>query len=169
MKKIKGKPHRYNNGWSIKYDSRYSEYNFWNTLDSDLYNETLNYPKPVGSILRFGLTLLSSNHQEPMPVGNNSHVMNLWSDKPSWFRYIMWRIRNPWEDLRKLYLGFGWAFYQDKLWYIPLIENDKVDLKIYAPWKVPLFPSFYLFHGNWEFFIGFKKRGMFSISIRREE
>lgn len=169
FQKVNGKSYRYLPDWSVTYDSRYEELNFWNTLDADLYNRTLNYPKPIGTILRVLLAILLSNHQEPMPVGNNDHVMNLWRNKPNWFRYMMWRVRNPWEDLRKLYLGFGWAFYKGKLWYIPVIDNEYIRIRLYAPYKAPLFPEIYVFpFRKWEFFIGFKKRGMFSISLRND-
>lgn len=169
MRKVHGKDNKYNDAGEVRVDPRYENPGWWETLDTRLYNATLEQPWIVGAILRFLLALAGSNHQEPMPIGNNPHVTNLWADKPQWVRYILWRLRNPWEDMRKFYLGYGLAFYSDQLWVVDVADNKYTTTKIYAPWGAPVFPNIYVYlPANWEFFIGFKKRGMFSISLRKD-
>lgn len=172
FKKIDGKPDRYNEDWTINYSWKYEfhgiEMTWWDKLDCDLYNFSLKLPQPLGFLFRFLMAILGSNHRHPMPMSKQEDVAYLWWDKPNWVRYLLWHYyRNPWADLRKLYLGFGWAFYADKVWYIPLITTKRIRFWIKAPWKIPLFPHFEWDNGTWEFDIGFKDRGIFSLSFRR--
>ncbi len=169
MRRVHGKPHKYHSDGRARVDPRYPAPGKWETFDTRLYNATLRYPWLVGAFLRLLLALLNSNHQEPMPIGNNDHVRNLWASRPAWARYLLWRLRNPWEDLRKCWLGFGRAFYGDRLWAIYVLASRRAEVTIFAPWRVPLFPAVTLYPGGqWEIFAGFKKRGLFSLSARRD-
>lgn len=172
MKKVDGKPALYNYDWTVDFHPGFERYNmeldFWTRLDHDLYNWTYKFPVPLGTIFRIIFSILMMNHRNPVPISHNEHVAHLWWDKPQWVRYLLWRVRNPWEDLRKLYLGFGWAFYADKLWRVELINKHKTKLYIYAPYKIPLFPYFEKVIGSMELAVGFKKRGLFSISFARD-
>ncbi len=183
FKRIDGKTERYRweNDDVARYEGEYrkdntKELDWWERLDTDVFNWTFHFPGikdlirgyvciPLGTIFRIIFCILGLNHRNPMPTH-----LKMWDDKPQWMRWLLWRVRNPWEDLRKLYLGFGWAFYTDKLWYLQSYKNDFTEFRIYAPWKIPLFPYFqkklFLFGREWDFRIGFKKRGLFSITFR---
>lgn len=137
---------------------------FWFTLDSKVVDWT--YSIPLGVILRIIYSILGcSNRYEPMPIGNNPEIINLWKDKSDFTRYILWRIRNPFEDLRKFYLGFACAndvqsqqFTEHlKLWWA------KFD---FLSFRIP-FPYYKRHFGNWRLMIGWKSRGIISISFNK--
>jgi hypothetical protein len=180
-RKVKGKSHR-NLGPNGKHtvidykDDHKENLHFWNRLDTDLVNATWKYPQPIGGIMRIGLALLGSNRVDPYPSGSRDKVRNWLSDYPRWVRYLAWHtIRNPWQDLLKYYLGFGYAFYNDRLW---IAYYGKHDTEV---WK-DLIIGFYLAKFNWcpvkipfpiieirpqpdvklpvRFVFGYKKRGL---------
>lgn len=172
FKKIDGKTERYRweNDDVARYESEYrkddtEELGWWEKLDTRVFNWTFKFPIPIGTVLRIFFAFLNMNHRNPMPTH-----LRMWDDKPQWKRWLLWRMRNPWEDLRKFYLGFGWAFYTDRLWYLQPYKNGFTEFRVYAPWKIPIFPYFqkklFLFGREWDFRIGFKKRGLFSVTFR---
>jgi len=174
MKRIKGKTARYDEYWHCCYDPDFEDHgielDFWSKLDTDVYNWTLKYPVPLGTVLRIGCCILNMNHRNPVPISSSEHVAYLWWSYPQWLRWVLWRtVRNPWEDLRKLYLGFGWAFYADKVWAVDLVnKRKKFRIRIYAPWKIPLFPQLDWYFWGMQLTTGWKKRGVLSLSFRRE-
>lgn len=174
LERVEGKTARYDENWRCSYDPDFEyhgiELDFWAKLDTDLYNWTLKFPFPIGTFFRILFSILGMNHRNPVPISSSHHVAHLWWNRPQWQRYILWRVRNPWEDLRKLYLGFGWAFYSDKLWRFVIYESNKVTIDLFAPYKIPVFPhiELLLFDRWFEIDIGFKKRGCFSLSAREK-
>ena len=138
---------------------------FWVTLDSKIVAWTYNIP--LGIIPRVIYSIIGlSNRHEPMPIGNRKYINNLWKDKPSWIRYILWKIRNPWEDLKKFYLGFATA---EDVTYTQITDHFKIWWAKFSwcSFRVP-FPYF-TWEGNYvELKIGWKSRGILSFTVRRK-
>lgn len=157
----------------LKPNDRYYEYytkekaeSFWFTLDSRIVAWTYNIPY-FGVILRILYSIVGiSNRYEPMPIANKERITYLWKDKADWKRYLLWRVRNPWEDLRKMYLGFSYTedvkevFWTNHFrWWLAKFS--------WCPFRIP-FPYFKVndFFGI-QIMIGWKSRGILSITIRR--
>lgn len=139
---------------------------FWTTLDSRIVAYTFNLPTIVGLPLRILYSIVGlSNRYEPMPIGNNERTNNLWKDKPDWLRYLLWKVRNPWEDLKKFYLGFANAESSD--WY-GLTDHFGFWLAKfkYIPFRIP-FPYYKNeFDNGLELMLGWKSRGVLSFTVR---
>lgn len=171
-----------------KEDFRGDKGHFWNRFDTNLHNWTYDQPMIVGIILRLVFALLGSNRLDPYPSGNKAKVRNLWQDWPRPARWFMWHIRNFMQDFRKYYLGFASAFYTDRLHFAGYHIAKKSrpssiwkELKIgfhmpkftwlpfpvpfpimeFRPWPDVLVPI--------RFVIGWKHRGLFSITLQRAD
>lgn len=147
---------------------------FWNTLDSRVVAWTYNIPIPViGLILRIIYSIIPfpiigmSNRYEPMPIGNRPHVNNLWKNKSPWKRYILWRIRNPWEDARKFYLGFATCNDVKKHQITDHFVIWAPKFK-WLPFRLPTFPYYKRVIFGFQLMIGWKSRGIVSITFRRK-
>ena len=93
-----------------RYEDELSYFGFWQTFDSKLIAFTFKLPLFVGAPLRVIFSIIfCSNRYEPYPIGNNNYVNNLWKNKHPFIRWFLWHKRNPFCDLRKFYLGFGYA------------------------------------------------------------
>ncbi|MFW6177360.1 MAG: hypothetical protein ACOC43_03235 [Desulfohalobiaceae bacterium] len=138
---------------------------FWTTLDSKLVAWSYYLPSILGSLARVALALLGSNRYEPMPIGNREHVNTLWAGKPGWYRWLRWHIRNPWEDLKRFYLGFGQA--EDVRWH-GITEHFGFWLALFhfLPFRIP-FPYYKNKVWGWELMLGWKSRGVLSLTVRR--
>lgn len=148
-----------------RYYEVYSEpESFWTILDPKVVAFTYKIPY-LGAVLRVGYSIIGiSNRYEPMPIGNRPGITNLWKDKPAFIRYIMWRVRNPWEDARKFYLGFAQA---EKVDSIQVTKNFKIWLAKFKkiPFRLP-FPYYKVVNDWIDIRIGWKSRGIPSITIR---
>lgn len=190
--RIEGKPRQNIDGKheKLEINPKYEEEHFWNTLDTKLVNWTYDQPSIIGIPLRFLFAIIppGTNRMAPYPTGSKDKVKNLWDDKPRWVRWLFWHLRNFMEDFRKYYLGFGKAFYEDRLWYagfhVPKNSNPDSIWKEFAlgvflpkfkwlPFRVP-FPTMEL--RPWpdakipiRFVIGWKKRGILSITLTRAD
>jgi len=139
---------------------------FWTTLDAKVVAWTYEFG-PSGILFRILYAILGiSNRYEPMPIGNKSEINNLWSRWPPWIRYLLWRVRNPWEDLRKFYLGFAYA--RDIKTY-QVSKHFKFWLARFRwiPFRIP-FP-YYKKQNFLEIMIGWKSRGILSVTIRKND
>ena len=150
-------------------DRYYTHYknpeSFWTTLDSNIVAWTYEFG-PSGVLMRILYSIIGcSNRYEPMPIGNRPGVYNLWQKWPPWIRYLLWRVRNPWEDLRKFYLGFACA---QKVESYQVTNNFKFWLATFpwVPFRIP-FP-YYKRQNFLEIMIGWKSRGILSLTIRRK-
>lgn len=103
--------HMWHDATKDRYDEVYEELGFWRTLDSKAVALTFRWWSllGLGVVLRVLFALLGSNRYEPFPIGNWKHFNTMWPDDPDWLRWLKWHLRNPWCDLRKFYLGFGYA------------------------------------------------------------
>lgn len=146
--------------WLDAAKDRYDMHGFWRILDARLVAWTFQAKSllGLGIVLRVLFALLGSNRYEPFPVGNRESVKNLYKDNPDWLRWIKWHLRNPWCDLRKFYMGFGYATYvehQEKPW--GNVHWAKFSL---APFKIP-FPEY-----ECRFcVVGWQQRGILSVSV----
>jgi len=139
-----------------RYGEAYDELGFWHTLDSKVVALTFRVPI-LGAIPRIILALFGSNRYEPYPIANYD-ATQLWPGDPPWKQWIKWHLRNPWCDLRKFYLGFGYA-----------LEVEHVE----KPWgwvhwaRFAAFP-FALPFPEWEtryFVVGWEQRGILNASL----
>lgn len=166
--------------WKILWDgakNRYPHPTFWNTLDSKIVAYSFKLPFIFGTIVRILLSIIIvSNRFEPFPIGNNERITNLWSSYPDFIRYIMWKVRNPFEDLRKFYLGFGLALsVEEKIIWHKETEKRKTKLSIWmpkfkeVPFRIPLFPYFKSSpkSGGFQIMLGWKSRGILSLTFRK--
>ncbi len=133
------------------------------TLDHYAVAATWQWPQPFGGLSRILLAIvIGSNRYEPMPAGGN---WDRWPDRRPWIRWILWHIRNFCEDLRKFYLGFGYAQQADP---IQVTKHFRIWMARFErlPWRLP-FP-YYKYSNSWiEIMIGWKSRGIVSVTIRR--
>jgi len=166
-----------------RYTDVYENFGAWHTLDSKLVAITFNVPQLLGFLPRFflaspflwiGLVLgfyvnlwgfialllgvFGSNRYEPFPIGNWEESSTKWLGDPDWLRWVKWHLRNPLSDLRKFYLGFGYAVeveHAEKSW-------GRVHWAKFAtlPFAFP-FPELECRY----FEIGWEQRGILSISI----
>lgn len=157
----------------LKDNDRYYEYyseeeaeSFWFTLDPKVIAWTYNFR--FGVILRILYSLFGiSNRYEPMPIGNRKRIVNLWKDKPNWVRYLLWRVRNPWEDFRKMYIGFSYAEDVKEVWWTKHFRWWIVKFKN-IPFKIP-FPYYKVNNfSGFQIMIGWKSRGILSFTVRRQ-
>ena len=62
LERIEGKPDRYDENWVCSYDPDFEyhgiELDFWAKLDTDLYNWTLKWPIPIGTLFRLIFSVL---------------------------------------------------------------------------------------------------------------
>ena len=157
-------------------------------LDYNLVSWSFDRPKLLGFMLRllfssFGLVAyvainvaflpwwgwiallpllpLASNRLEPMPAGGKS---DLWKDKNKWVRWYLWHVRNPFEDLKKYYLGYGYA---EECVEQRLTENLKITWADFGKVKIP-FPYYRNDNvfGKLQVMIGWKARGIVSFTVR---
>ena len=146
--------------WTVWYDANKNRYHdtyevltFWHTLDAKAVAFTFKLPHILGTRLRILLALLGSNRFEPFPIANNDAITYKWENNPDWLRWLRWHIRNPWSDLRKFYLGFGYAVFADN-------EQKGWGHIRWAHFKSLSFPiPFPVIETKW-FKIGWKQRGI---------
>lgn len=156
----------------LKPNDRYYEYyteekaeSFWFTLDPKIVAWTYDIPY-LGVILRIIYSIIGiSNRYEPMPIGNCDHVIRLWWDKPDWLRYLLWKVRNPWEDFRKMYLGFTYAEDVKQVYWAKHFCWWLAKFK-WCPFRIP-FPYYKRKLWGFQFMIGWKSRGILSLTIKR--
>lgn len=148
--------------WRVWLDAgknRYQERGIWRTLDARLVALTFKLGPVLGCLARLALAILGSNRFEPSPIGNREYVNDLWKNDPAWLRALKWHIpRNPWCDLRKFYLGFGYALtviHEPRNWgYIRWARFA------WPRFRIP-FPVFTCRFGH----IGWEERGILSAGI----
>jgi len=163
------------------------------TLDRDLVVESFSWPFWAGIPLRFlfasfglwvvGLAVyflgwwalvptlpflpLMSNRLEPMPAGKNDKKHMDW---PAWMRWYWWHIRNPGEDLKKYFLGFGGA---KRVSHWDLWNNDwnffRFWLARFGGFPVPVPFPYFKHQKGLELMWGWKSRGLLSITIRAND
>lgn len=145
--------------WCDAGKNRYQQHGCWRTLDARLVAVTFRFWSwlGLGVLLRLVLALLGSNRYEPFPIGNWPGHSTMWPDDSDWLRWVKWHLRNPWCDLRKFYMGFGYAvFVKHKRTSWGWVHWARFDP---LPFKIP-FPE-------WEthyFVVGWEQRGILSAS-----
>ena len=127
----------------------------WETYDTRIINKTKSPLK------RFFLSCWT-NRREPIPSGGRKY---LWNDKAPWYRYFRWHIRNPISDMNHFYVGFYQRTYKKiVLWKTSWFECNLKKIEncpFYFPRYVIKFPF------GFEFSLGWKTRGCFSIHFKR--
>lgn len=126
-------------------------------LDYRAVRATLRMPTAVAVPARVVLALLGSNRLEPMPAGGQS---GRWGDWPDPIRYLLWHLRNPFEDLRKYSLGFGYADPGS-------IREQRISEHLRLWWWGFLpFPYYKRRIGRVQLMLGWKSRGIVSLTVR---
>jgi hypothetical protein len=98
---------------------------------------------------------VATNRLEPMPAGGQAER---WGEWPALVRWYLWHVRNPWEDLRKFYLGFGYARRVTE-------QRLTAHLRIWW-WGWLPFPYYKRRAGPVQFMLGWKSRGIISLTVR---
>jgi len=118
----------------------------WATYDSDILKTA---PRWVHPILAFWTNRFSS-----IPTGRKSY---LWRGKSELYRYVRWHMRNPLPDLGSVYLAIKVNTNE------VIIDNEYIEVSL----KNTIFPRYILHLGRLNLSIGWKRRGCFSISLKR--
>ena len=140
-----------------RYSEDYEELGFWHTLDSKIV--ALTFKIPVLGVIPRIIFSIFTNRYEPYPIANTDEITDLWQGGAAAWRWLKWHIRNPVVDLRKFYLGFGYAKDVKHISY----KWGKVRwAKFY---KIPFRIPFPVLETKW-FKLGWKQRGILSASLK---
>jgi len=103
------------------------------------------------------------NRREPMPAGGKKH---LWESHGPLYRYVRWHLRNPLPDLGAYYVGFFGKKYEK----VDVLSREHLEVNLKKLARCPFWFPRYILQGPWgmEFSLGWKKRGAFSIHLKRK-
>jgi len=117
-------------------------------------------PFPLNIILSFW-----TNSREPMPAGGKR---DLWKDKPEWYRYLRWHLRNPMSDFTHFVIGY--YQYKDKAVITKIYKNKHLKPEIKKVPKFPyVFPRLDVYLFGYHLCIGYRDRGCLNLSLKKVE
>lgn len=116
-----------------------------------------------------GGTLLWSfdNYDDKMPPTD----MHLWEGKPDWLRWLLWRLRNPLHNFTWYVVGVVDRVKKVESPFEPYIQwhpNDGEWLKLtVVTYKDTRLPFRAWRNKEWEFYVGWRPKGCFSLPTLR--